>query len=82
MRKSLPFRDAHEVVGRTVKLACSRGCGLEDLTLADLKSCSPLFEADALEVLNHASVMRARVSEGGTGPSAVRDQLAKAKFRQ
>ncbi|MFA7665842.1 MAG: argininosuccinate lyase, partial [Burkholderiaceae bacterium] len=46
VRKGLPFRDAHEAVARAVRMAADRGVDLADLTLAELRSFSPLSEAD------------------------------------
>lgn len=77
--KNLPFRQAHEVAGKTVRLCMERGCGIEDLTLADLKTLSPLFEGDVIAKLKPVAVMEARTSEGGTGVAPVKAQIAKAR---
>lgn len=52
VRRGVPFRDAHAVVGRAVRLAQERGVGLEQLSLADLEAISPAIDATALEVLS------------------------------
>lgn len=77
--KGVPFRQCHEIVGKMVRFCIDRKIGIEDMTLEQMKGFSPLFEADALEVAKHSAVMRARTSRGGTGPSAVQDQIARAK---
>ena len=53
-----------------------RGCGLEDLSLEDFKAESELFEADIVESLDAESIADARVTEGGTGRMAIKEQLA------
>lgn len=74
----VPFREAHEVVGKLV-LACERdGRRLQDLTLAELEAASPAFGADALDAIDIASVVSRRTTEGGTAPVRVAEQLAQA----
>ena len=75
-KKGLPFRRAHEIVGHLVLLCDERGCGLEDLTLEDFKAESDLFEADITGALDLESIADARVTEGGTGRSAIIAQFA------
>lgn len=74
-KKGLPFRRAHEIVGHLVLLCDQRACGLEDLSLEDFKAESDLFESDIVESLDAESIADARVTEGGTGRSAIREQL-------
>ena len=81
VRKGLPFRQAHEVTGLMVRHCIESKKGLEDMTLAEMQKFSPLFDANALEVVKHVAVMRARTSEGGTGPGPVAQQIALAKSR-
>ena len=78
-KKGLPFRRAHEIVGHLVLLCDQRSCGLEDLSLEDFKAESDLFEADITGALDAVSIADARVTEGGTGRQAVREQLAAVK---
>jgi argininosuccinate lyase len=74
----VPFRDAHEIVGRLV-LACERsGRTLQDLTLQELRTASPAFGDDALEAVDLDAIVSRRSSEGGTGHDAVRAQLVEA----
>ena len=74
-KKGLPFRRAHEIVGHLVLLCDQRKCGLEDLSLEDFKAESDLFEADITGALDAESIADARMTEGGTGRDAIRDQL-------
>ncbi len=78
-KKGLPFRRAHEVVGRLVLKCEQQGCDLEDLTPADFQAESDLFEADIVECLNLPAIVAARATYGGTGHDAVRSQLENAK---
>ena len=83
-RQGMPFREAHEVVGRVVRHCVERGIGLEDLDGAALAAFSPLLAADtaaALRVLTVAATVAARTSEGGTAPNAVRRQWERAALR-
>ena len=75
-KKGLPFRRAHEVVGHLVLLCDQRGCGLEDLSLADFKAESDLFEADIVDALDLEAIADARTTTGGTARCAIREQLA------
>ena len=78
-KKGLPFRRAHAIVGHLVLLCDKRGCGLEDLSLEDFKAESDLFEEDITKCLDLASIVAARTTFGGTGNSAVKEQLDQAK---
>ena len=78
-KRGMPFREAHAVVGRLVLECEHRGIGLEDLTLAELKEASDLFEADIIGSLDPAEIARARTTFGGTGHAAVDAQLELAR---
>ncbi|MFT5089364.1 MAG: argininosuccinate lyase [Candidatus Latescibacterota bacterium] len=79
VHKGLPFREAHHVIGALVRSALEAGMALTDLTLEDLQQASNAFAADALELLDLRRSLQLRNIEGGTGPEAVRAQLAKAR---
>lgn len=78
-RKGVPFREAHEVVGRVVRHCIQNRVALEDLKLGDLRQFHELFDDVSLAVLPHQAVMHARTSRGGTAPSAVQKQIEIAK---
>lgn len=65
VRKGLPFRQAHEIVGRCVAYAIHNGKFLPEISLAEYKEFSPLFEADLLETLQPYNCVAARQSYGG-----------------
>ena len=78
-KRGMPFREAHAVVGHLVLECEKRGCGLEDLTLAELRAASELFDEDIVGELDPSAIARARTTYGGTGNDAVADQLAEAR---
>jgi argininosuccinate lyase len=79
VKKGLPFRQAHEVVGRVVRGALDEGKTLADLTLAELRRFSPLIDDDVKDAITVEASLRARAVTGGTAPAAVRAALALAR---
>lgn len=77
--KGLPFREAHEIIGKIVLHAIERNKYLLDLSMEEYHSFSELFEADIFEVLSPIHVVNARNSTGGTGTKQVKLQLEQAK---
>ncbi len=75
----LPFRDAHHVTGRIVRLAEEAGTGLEYLTLGDLQSVEPRFTDAVFSVLGVQNSVASRTSFGGTAPENVRSEAARWK---
>lgn len=73
----LPFREAHHVTGALVKAAETKGCGLEDLSLAEMQAIHPQIEAGVFDVLGVRRSVESRVSYGGAAPSGVRAQIAR-----
>jgi len=71
VRKGLPFRDAHEVVGKTVAHCVNRGIHLEDMSLADLQGFNQAIEEDVFSVLSLEGSVAARDHVGGTAPNQV-----------
>ena len=79
VKKGLPFRQAHEVVGKIVRACLEKKKTLETLSTAELKAFCSLIDDSVGQILNPVSVMRSRTSRGGTAPDAVRFQIGKAK---
>ena len=75
----MPFRNAHHVTGALVKLAESKGCGLEELNLAEMQSIEPTITQEVFDVLGVDKSVASRVSYGGTAPSNVKEQAARWK---
>ncbi|HNW78022.1 MAG TPA: argininosuccinate lyase, partial [Candidatus Competibacteraceae bacterium] len=78
VRKGVPFRDAHEIVGKAVRLGVESGRDLAEMTLADLQQFSPLIEQDVFAVLSLQGSVAARDVLGGTAPNRVREAAAAA----
>jgi len=78
VRKGLPFREAHLAVGKLVRYALDRGKALSELTLAEYRKVSPLFEEDILSFDVQAS-LAARDVPGGTAPKRVAQALKEAQ---
>jgi argininosuccinate lyase len=76
---NMPFRDAHHITGRAVKLAEGKNCGLEDLSLAELQGIEPRVTQAIFGVLTVESSVKSRKSYGGTAPENVTAQVKKAK---
>jgi argininosuccinate lyase len=77
----MPFRDAHHVTGRIVKLAEEKGCGLADLDLSDMKAVHEGIDERVYDVLSVEASVRARTSYGGTAPERVAEQVEAARAR-
>ena len=79
VRKGLPFRQAHEVVGRAVLKALELTCGLKDLPLAEYKKLSALITNDVYRSLSVDASVGRRISYGGTAPANLKKRLAALK---
>lgn len=81
VRKGLPFRQAHHVVGEVVRLAAESDLQLSELPLGKLRDISAYFSEDMGQVFNFAQSVSQRKVQGGTAPDAVREQIELAKSR-
>ena len=72
------IRDSH-LVGRVVRRGEERGVAITELGLAELRAISPHFDPDVAEALTVTAALAARDLPGGTGPNALRAQLAAAR---
>lgn len=70
-KKGVPFREAHELVGRIVLHCSKNGMGLEDLSLSDYQKLSPVFEEDLFSSIGIEFCVRARKITGGPSPETV-----------
>ena len=70
-KKGVPFREAHELVGRIVLQCSKKGVGLEDLSLSDYQELSPVFEEDLFRSIGIEYCVRARKITGGPSPETV-----------
>ncbi|NNF99777.1 MAG: argininosuccinate lyase [Desulfobacteraceae bacterium] len=79
--KGIPFRKAHECVGKAVAFGLSEGRELHELTLEELKLFSTRVEADIFERLTLEQMVHRRTSAGGTAPDNVQKAIAEAQHR-
>ena len=79
VRRGLPFRDAHDVVGKAVAYCVENDCHLEELTLETLQRFHSSIEGDVFDVLTLEGSVAARSHIGGTAPSCVQQAVADAK---
>ena len=75
----IPFREAHEITGRTVKLAEAEGCTLSALSLDALRAIDARIDERVYAVLPVEASVAARASHGGTAPDQVRARVADAR---
>ena len=79
VKKGLPFRDAHEVVGKTVAFAISSGQDISELSLSDLQTFSKLIEEDIFDSISLEGSLSARNHIGGTSKAQIIKAIKVAK---
>ncbi len=79
VRRQVPFRDAHAIVGEIVAKASAQGIALAELTLPHLQQFCDRIDADVFSVLTVEGSLNARCNESGTSPSRVRAAVQKAR---
>jgi argininosuccinate lyase len=79
VRKGIPFREAHEIVGRAVVHGIKLGVELDGLSLTDLQSFSPLISEDVYQALSLEQTLKAKSQAGGTAPEQVRKAIVFAR---
>ena len=77
VKKGLPFRECHAVIGKLVLDCIEKGCAIEDLSIDELKQYSPLFEEDLYEKISPEACIASKISEGSTSFESVKKQLEK-----
>jgi argininosuccinate lyase len=81
VRKGMPFREAHETVGRIVMVAIERGVELQELSLEDLRLIAPAIDIDIdiVAALSLAKTLETKAQMGGTSPARVAEALTAAR---
>jgi argininosuccinate lyase len=79
VNRGLPFRKAHEVVGRAVARCTELHCGLNELSVAEYQALSPLFEVTVHQILEVPRSMAARKAIGAPSPENVAAELNRWK---
>ena len=81
VRKGIPFRDAHEIVGKAVALGVREGRDLAELTIDELRGFSARIGPEVYAVLTLEGSVAARDHLGGTAPAQVRAAIGRARLR-
>jgi argininosuccinate lyase len=81
VRRGVPFRDAHEIVGKSVGYGVQTGKDLSEMSLAELQQFSTVIEQDVFAVLTLEGSVAARNHIGGTAPVQVKAAVERAKLR-
>ncbi len=79
VRRGMPFREAHGVVGGLVRSALEQDKPLSELSREELTAASPLLDEEFYELLSARTWLESKVSEGGTSLRRVREQLEQAR---
>jgi argininosuccinate lyase len=79
VRKGIPFRDAHEIIGKLVLLCIERKKSLDELSLDEMHSISNTFERDIFDAISLKTCVERRNSTGGPGMTAMKEYLDRCK---
>jgi len=77
--KGIPFRNAHEIVGKTVRYCIENGKDIPELTIDEFKQFSDAIEDDIYNFVTLEASVNARRATGGTARSAVESEIARAR---
>lgn len=75
VKKGMPFRDAHSVIGRLVLYCIEKNCAIDDLSIEELKEISDVFEADVFDAISLKTCVEKRVTTGAPGPEQMKDVI-------
>jgi argininosuccinate lyase len=81
VRRGVPFRQSHHLVGQAVRRAEELGCALRDLPLGELQAISPDFGPETATVWDYERSVEQRAVAGGTARAAVLEQIAELRAR-
>ncbi|MDD6058270.1 MAG: argininosuccinate lyase, partial [Clostridiales bacterium] len=76
VNRGVPFRDAHGIVGQVVLFCIERGIAIDDMSLTELKSISPVFEEDVYEAISMETCVNKRLTVGAPGKAAMEQAIA------
>jgi argininosuccinate lyase len=80
VRQGIPFREAHETVGKIVVHAIGRGVELQELSLKEMRSLSRLIDEDVFAALSLERTLETKSQNGGTSPERVTEAVAVARI--
>jgi argininosuccinate lyase len=81
VRRGMPFREAHALVGRLVASLEREGRSFQDLSPEEWRAWSPLLEGDVAALLRPEAAVERRATPGGTSPASVEEQVARIRRR-
>lgn len=73
--RGVAFRDAHSIIGKLVLYCIDKNCCIEDLTIEELKSISPVFEEDVYEKISLKTCVEKRLTVGAPGEGAMKKAI-------
>ena len=76
VKKGMPFRDAHSVIGRLVLYCIEKNCAIDDLTIEELQSISDVFDVDVFEAISLKTCVEKRLTTGAPGPEQMKNVIA------
>ena len=79
VKKGVPFRDAHSIVGRLVLACIEKGCALDELPLQDYRAENPVFDQDVYEAIRMETCVRSRLTQGGPAPEQMKQYLEQCR---
>ncbi|MEJ2698356.1 MAG: argininosuccinate lyase [Desulfuromonadales bacterium] len=82
VRKGIPFRQAHEIVGKTVRYCIEHQKDIPELTLEEFRQFSPVIENDIYDFVTLEASVNARRATGGTAREAVERELGRARMER
>ncbi len=82
VKKGLPFREAHEILGKLVFYAIGKGCALDALSLEEFRQFSPVFDEDVYTAISLETCVNERGLPGGPGKAAVLSSIEKCEAFQ
>jgi argininosuccinate lyase len=81
VRKKVPFKDAHRIIGEIVKHCTGKKINISDLSISELKKFSEKLDEDVYGLLNPESSVKMKKTEGSTNPDLVKKEIAAWKVR-
>ncbi len=75
VKKGMPFRDAHSVIGSLVLKCIEKNCAIEDLSIEELKEICPAFDEDIYEAISLKTCVNRRLTKGAPSESAVNEAI-------
>ncbi|WP_022851537.1 argininosuccinate lyase [Limisalsivibrio acetivorans] len=79
VRKGVPFRQSHHIVGSAVAKALDKGCDISELTIEELKSFSNRIDEDVYSYITVDASVNSRAAKGGTAEKSVKEQIDNAR---